>query len=636
MKLIIVYQVFTIIGRNIQSKGRKYMLSELVFRKSSHRKESNTLLNIEDWMIPHPDYVYDHQTIEEVAKIISTLDAEWIAVVDKYLQPAGIVTAKQLLNNILLKNEHRPISELFSETRFQLVSVEDSLLNIYTSPFNYYLVVNKHRQLVGTMTKGDILSGIAHYMSQLNQAEYTAQVLNVILESAYEGVAVVNEEGIVLEFNEAYSRFTGIAKEDAIGRHVKEVIDNTNLHHTVKTGLPERGVIQYIQGQAMIVHRIPIWKGDRVIGAIGMLIFEGVTEVYRIYERLQKNFIDIQQLPTSSNNKSNTSATHQQRKMITLDQIIGSSKSTSTTKHLAREVAKTDVPVLITGETGTGKELYAQSIHHLSPFSSGPFISVNCSAIPEHLFESEIFGYEDGAFTGARKGGKQGKIELAQNGTLFLDEIGEMPLHMQTKLLRVLQEKKFERVGGIQPYDVHTRIIAATNRDLNEMVEEGTFREDLYYRINVIELHIQPLRQRIEDIPQLLSHYLHDLCQKYDVPTKKVTPKAMSLFIHHQWKGNIRELINTVERLVILVKDKNIDAHHLLAYTSIGEDSQLSYSHDQKTSVVDQQHELSEQKEQELIIYTLNKAKGNKTKAAKMLGIHRTTLYQKLKKYEIS
>src|SRR5699024_6485173 len=345
-------------------------------------------------------------------------------------------------------------------------------------------------------------------------------------------------------------------------------IDNTNLHHTVKTGLPERGVIQYIQGQAMIVHRIPIWKGDRVIGAIGMLIFEGVTEVYRIYERLQKNFIDIQQLPTSSNNKSNTSATHQQRKMITLDQIIGSSKSTSTTKHLAREVAKTDVPVLITGETGTGKELYAQSIHHLSPFSSGPFISVNCSAIPEHLFESEMFGYEDGAFTGARKGGKQGKIELAQNGTLFLDEVGEMPLHMQTKLLRVLQEKKFERVGGIQPYDVHTRIIAATNRDLNEMVEEGTFREDLYYRINVIELHIQPLRQRIEDIPQLLSHYLHDLCQKYDVPTKKVTPKAMSLFIHHKWKGNIRELINTVERLVILVKDINIDAHHLLAYTS--------------------------------------------------------------------
>ncbi len=295
-----------------------------------------------------------------------------------------------------------------------------------------------------------------------------ADTLNVILESAYEGIAVVDAQGIVVQFSDAYSRFTGIKKEDALGRHVTEVIDNTNLHNTVKTGIPERGVLQTIQGNPMVVHRIPIWKDGKVAGAIGMLIFEGVSELYHIYEKLQNHALH-QQAEWARSSAKRTS-TNNGEKRVTIAQIIGESARMSEVKRLARRAARTSATVLITGESGTGKELFAKSIHYLSPFADGPLITVNCGAIPENLIESELFGYEEGAFTGARKGGKPGKVELANNGTLFLDEIGEMPLPMQTKLLRALQEKEAERVGGITKYDFNARIVAATNRNLEEMV----------------------------------------------------------------------------------------------------------------------------------------------------------------------
>lgn len=252
---------------------------------------------------------------------------------------------------------------------------------------------------------------------------------------------------------------------------------------------------------------------------------------------------------------------------------MGRSEALETVKRLARKAARTPSTVLITGESGTGKELLARAIHAASPFAEGPFVSVNCAAIPENLLEAELFGYEEGAFTGARKGGKPGKIELADGGTLFLDEIGDMPLAMQAKLLRVLEERRVERVGGVTSRPVRVRVIAATNRSLEEMVRKGAFRADLYYRLNIIRLHLPPLRERRTDIPLLLSHHLERVVRRYRLPAKSFTKEAVSILLAYHWPGNVRELVNTVEALVNLVDGPDIRPEDLLPHPFGGENA---------------------------------------------------------------
>ncbi|WP_051353200.1 sigma-54-dependent Fis family transcriptional regulator [Thalassobacillus devorans] len=587
------------------------------FIKENQEKEER--LKVVNWMEPKPSYLINDASLREAAKTMVSQQLECLPVVDQELKPVGMVTFRGVLEGFI---DDKAL--VWQENERVTTHLNESILNLISLPAKHFFVVDEQGKLVGRLSKNEILKGLAFY---INEIEHSADILNVILESAYEGVAVVDEQGIIQEFNDAYSRFTGISPENAIGRHVEEVIDNTKLPETLKTGMPERGVIQYIQGQAMIVHRIPIWKNNKVVGAIGILIFEGVTEVYRIYERLQENNRQIQDpQPVKSVPPKN-------KNIMTLDQIIGDSESTSDRKRLARKVAKTSATVLITGESGTGKEMYARGIHHLSPFSSGPFVSVNCGAIPEHLFESELFGYEEGAFTGARKGGKPGRFELSENGTLFLDEIGEMPVLMQAKLLRVLQEKRVGRVGGLHEYEINSRIIAATNRNLQKMVEAGDFREDLYYRLNIIEIPIPPLRDRTEDIPQLVSYYLNNLCKKYELPQKMLTSEAMALFMRYSWPGNIRELINTLEKLVVIVDQAIIDVHHLPA--NMIEKSMVKEQQNEPVTLMHQARNIGNEKEMELIRSVLRKTGGNKSQAAKQLGIHRTTLYQKIKKYQL-
>lgn len=603
------------------------MMKDLILSLDKPFAKEN-MLQVEKWMVPKPVSITTDKTIAEAAHLLDKLDIDFLPIVDEEVKPVGVVSSKNVLKSILHGNKDKSVSCCEQKETPFVVHANDSILDIYQLKSKYLFVTDNDRRLVGIMSKGEILKGISWYIKELIHTEHTAEVLNVILESAYEGIAVVDEDGIIREFNEAYSRFTGIDKKDAIGKYVQEVIDNTNLNNTVKTGLPERGAVQYIQGQAMIVHRIPIWKEDKVVGAIGMLIFEGITELYRIYERFLENTLENkpeqQPLPVSKG----------QGKRNTLDQIIGVSESTSATKRLARKIAKTKATILITGESGTGKEIYAQGIHHHSALSPGSFVSINCGAIPEHLFESELFGYEEGAFTGARKGGKPGKFELAQNGTLFLDEIGEMPLTMQTKLLRVLQEKEFERVGGTQKYDINTRIIAATNRNLKEMVKSGYFREDLFYRINVIELPIKPLRERKEDIASLVSHYLYTICTEYRQPVKSITLEAMAVFKNYPWYGNVRELVNTIEKIVVLVDGEIIDTQDLPdAMTGTNINSGNTWV--EEVTLNNRRKSFNDEREKEIIQAILKKTEGNKSKAARELGIHRTTLYQKLKKHNL-
>ncbi|AZU62271.1 sigma-54-dependent Fis family transcriptional regulator [Neobacillus mesonae] len=589
------------------------------------------VLQVKNWMTPSPYYVLEGELIREVAQKMEILRVDCLPMLDRYHQFLGMITIRKLLNSYVNGINGEQMASSILLRNITKISQNDSILQVYSLPFDHLPVVDDRGILVGVLTRRDILDGFSKYLYQLEQKQNSAEALEAILESAYEGIAVVDENGILQEFNEAYCRFIGIKREEAIGRHVTEVIENTQLHLTVKTGIPARGVLQTIHGEDMVVHRIPIWREGRVVGAIGMLIFEGVTEVYKIYEKLLENNHQKQ------SNKELLTLKQEKDSRLTLDQIIGTSEEISHVKRMARRAARTAATVLIMGESGTGKEMFAKSIHNLSPFSKGPFISVNCGAIPDNLFESELFGFDDGAFTGAKKGGKPGKFELANNGTIFLDEIGELPLIMQTKLLRVLQEKEVERVGGIKKYSINVRIIGATNRDLKEMVDKDQFREDLYYRLNIIQLVLPPLRERKKDIPILIAHYMKEICDRYQIKVKSLTQAAVTAFIDYSWRGNIRELVNTIERLVTLVDGQVIDLEHLPFPMKGPGAKKIEQRIPQivAPTLIQEAKMEGSRKEKEMILKALKNAGGNKSKAAEILGIHRTTLYQKLKRHEI-
>lgn len=294
-------------------------------------------------------------------------------------------------------------------------------------------------------------------------------------------------------------------------------------------------------------------------------------------------------------------------------------------------VAQSDASVLITGESGTGKELIAGATHYNSPRREAPFIKINCAAITETLLESELFGHEKGAFTGAQRK-KEGKFILANGGSIFLDEVSEMPLSMQVKLLRVIQEREITRVGGEEVLKVDVRIIAATNRDLKELILKGTFREDLYYRLNVVDLFIPPLRERKEDIPLIAQRFLQIFSEKNGKKMKGFTPKAMDKLINHDWPGNVRELINAIERGVVLSHSEFLDMEDFMAPTPLSDIEPPAPASSSETLIIDESLTL-EKAEKTIILKTLGTVNGNKSEAARRLGITRKTLHKKLKEY---
>ncbi|MCL6639594.1 MAG: sigma-54 dependent transcriptional regulator [Firmicutes bacterium] len=310
------------------------------------------------------------------------------------------------------------------------------------------------------------------------------------------------------------------------------------------------------------------------------------------------------------------------------DTMIGLSPGMQNVYKVIGRVANTNATVLIRGESGTGKELLAHALHMGSPRRSGPFIKVNCAAVPENLLESELFGYQEGAFTGAKKGGQIGKFEQANGGTIFLDEIGDMPLIMQAKLLRVLQEKEIERLGDNKPRQVDVRVVAATNSDLEEAIKEGRFRDDLYYRLNVVSLYLPPMRERIDDLRPLTAHFIDKFNREFGLSVCDLAPEVWELFCNYPWPGNVRELENIIERAFNLVEGPVISVANLPLYFQKYGKSKRLVAH--KTLPA-----LLEQVEKEAIQEALEATGGNKMQAAKALGISRAWLYKKMKQYGI-
>lgn len=355
-----------------------------------------------------------------------------------------------------------------------------------------------------------------------------------IFNSIHDGAAVTDDEGYIIYLNEPYGKLLNINPEDQIGKHCTDVFENTRMHIVAKTGRPEINRFQLIHGHNMVVQRIPIKKNGKIIAVYGQVMFRDVKDVAKLAKKLSLLESKVKQFEEELISLRST--------RYTFDSIVGVSKAITSLKREALKAAANSFPILITGESGTGKELFAQAIHHASPRRIYSFVHINCSAIPRELIESELFGYSKGAFTGASRSGKPGKFELANRGTILLDEIADMPLEMQPKLLRILEEKEFSRVGGISVIRSDFRLITATNQNLREMVSEKKFRMDLFYRLNVIHLHIPPLRERRDDIIPLAKHLLKKLTDETNLPEVLIDPEAEDVLKNHDWPGNVREI----------------------------------------------------------------------------------------------
>jgi transcriptional regulator with PAS, ATPase and Fis domain len=451
------------------------------------------------------------------------------------------------------------------------------------------------------------------------------EFLKTIIDYSTCGLQVVNKHGILVFINESFKELHGVREEDVIGRHVTDVVKNTRMHIVAQTGVPENDCYQVDnRGIPCVVSRIPIFENGECIGAVGLIRFQYIEEVEKLTDDVTRLHKRIHALREGKNISCDTE--------YNFENILGASDLSRQAKRAAMQAASTNATVLLRGESGVGKEVFAHSIHNYSRRRLGPFIRVNCSAIQETLIESELFGYEEGAFTGARKGGRKGRFEQADSGTIFLDEIGDMPLAAQAKLLRVIQEGEVDRLGSEKRNRVDVRIIAATNRNLEDKVRDGSFREDLFYRLNVIPIMIPPLRYIPEDIPWLAKSLWEKLSRRHGIYHKHLSNAAVVAMQMLPWKGNVREMQNVLERLMIMCKSDEISQNDLqnamlhgdICYELMGSDgdnSDITLSR------------LLDRTEQRAIGCAMSISKGNRSAAAKMLGISRTVFYRKLAKY---
>lgn len=471
-------------------------------------------------------------------------------------------------------------------------------------------------------------------------------LLEAIIDCTQDAISVSDAQGNVVLVNRAYAALTGLKPEEVIGKPATvDIAEGESMHlKVVKTRQPVYGIPMKVgpHKKEVLVNVAPIIVAGELKGSVGVI--HDVSEIRRLTRELDKVKRQLRYLHAK----------------YCFEDIIGESPLMQLAVAQAKKAAATSATVLLRGESGTGKELFAHAIHNASARKDGPFIRVNCAAIPDNLFESELFGYVDGAFTGAKKGGKRGLLEEAGGGTIFLDEIAEMSMAMQSKLLRALQEKEIIRVGDNKPVAIDVRVIAATNSNLERAVEEKKFREDLYYRLSVFPIFIPPLRRRKEDIARLARFFVEKYNHEYGRNVKEISLEALEVLLNYSWPGNVRELENVMARAMInmhytdtvitvahlppLEKETAVVSFHQQDRTedlSAPENSHLEDTQDLKKvasrtpSKNSKLLALVREKEKEIILNTLQQTGGNKTKAARQLGIPLRTLYYKLEQYGI-
>ncbi|NPV69709.1 MAG: sigma 54-interacting transcriptional regulator [Firmicutes bacterium] len=437
-----------------------------------------------------------------------------------------------------------------------------------------------------------------------------ANLLKTILDSISDGVLAADSSGNITLFNRAAESILGVKAVNVVGRKVSQSIPESWFHLSVESHRPDIGSVKKVGDKTIVLNRLPLVVDRRTIGAVAT--FQNATQLQRLEEIVRKKLAGGGLVPKYS-----------------FDDIVAMSGKMRETVSLAARFGATERTVLVVGETGTGKELFAHAMHRVSPCRFGPFVSINCAALPENLLESELFGYEEGAFTGARKGGKMGVFELAHGGTIFLDEIGSIPERLQMSLLRVLQEREVMRVGGERVVPVNVRVIAATNAKLEELVWADKFRADLYYRLNVLNLRIPPLRDREEDVFPLIQHFLRKyLASEANVHTV-LSNRALHLLTQYEWPGNVRQLENLVERLCTVYEGKPL--HESQVAKALDPEPTLETGILEIRRAIDSEDGVLGKAEKALIHRVLREVGGNRTEAARRLGISTTTLWRRLK-----
>ena len=451
------------------------------------------------------------------------------------------------------------------------------------------------------------------------------QRFRTIVENSKDGIISVNKSGYVNIFNSTAEKILKISGKDVIGKHIDNVLPQLELTDILDSGIGEMEVIKNIRENKMMVSNIPIKINGEVVDAISML--HDVNSIQRMEEKIRREIY-------------NTGLYAK----YTFDDILGVSKESKEAIRIGKEYAKVSSTILIEGETGTGKEVMAQSIHNYSNQAEGPFVAVNCAALPENLLESELFGYAPGSFTGADKKGKRGLFELAHRGTIFLDEICGLNPSIQGRLLRVLQEKQVMRIGDNKVIPIEVRVITATNRSLHNLVLERKFREDLFYRLNVLRIVIPPLRKRYEDIPYLIKHFIQYYSLKLGKPAITLSEEAMEYLSVYNWPGNVRELKNYVERLMVVSKHSKVELSDIKDKFFVIDNvknNPIEYQLDnqrihRKNNIKTEDYMTLYSSEKEAIINALEDNMGVINFTAKALGISRTTLWRKMKKYDLN
>jgi len=618
-----------------------------------------------------PDLMY-----EQVAEIVKTSPVGSAPVVDDYKQPVGVLVKLNMvlaalaresqaraqltsvfnaLHNgvitvdrkalIVMLNDSaasllgvhpdevvgRPIVEILPgfdcggvlRTGRHSVGIKYTLKNGASLLFNV-AAIEENGRIIGANAVFQDLTELERVGRELNVVKELQEILSTVIDTSYEGIVVVDTDGKIKFVNRVMVEFLGLRTEELIDGYIRDVIPDADTNLPPWRVSPGISDVKRIQGKYVVVSATPIFQeSNHPVGVIFRVFFSenklveelawklGSLERQVSYYKRQAPCYTERSVKASDKEKS-------------FDCLVTKNAGMLNLKEEAKQVARGTSSVLITGESGTGKGLFARAVHAAGPRASGPFVKVNCAAIPETLLESELFGYAPGAFTGALKSGKPGRFEMAKGGTIFLDEIGDLPVTLQGKLLQVLQDREFMRVGGTKSRKTDARVIAATNKDLKEALDKGAFRADLYYRLNVIDIFIPPLRDRKDDIPLLVEYFV----QKYNLilgaHVTGTSDEAMGCLLSYSWPGNVRELENAVERAVNYAWNGQIRPQHLPPSLA-------------RTPDVAPQHSLYRDRlssmDRDLLLEALHACDGNKSRAAKMLNLSRTSFYEKLAKY---
>ncbi|MBS4173406.1 sigma-54-dependent Fis family transcriptional regulator [Bacillus sp. FJAT-49736] len=482
-------------------------------------------------------------------------------------------------------------------------------------------MINDENEVIGAIAVFKDVSEVVSLAEEITNLKEIQTMLEAIIQSSDDAISVVDEHGRGILINPAYTRITGLSEEKVIGQPATaDISEGESMHFKVlQTRRPVRGVKMRVgpMKKEVIVNVAPIIVNGKLKGSVGVI--HDVTEIQSLTKELHIARQIIRTLEAK----------------YTFADIISHSEEMNISVEQAKLAAKTPVTILLRGESGTGKELFAHAIHNASDRRYNKFIRVNCAAISESLLESELFGYEEGAFSGAKRGGKKGLFEEANNGSIFLDEIGELSINTQAKLLRVLQENEIIRVGGTKPVPINVRVIAATHVNLEKAIGSGSFREDLYYRLSRMPIQIPPLRNRKKEIPFLCERLIQKINRDYGRNVEGVTPRALNVLMEYDWPGNVRELENILGRAIIFMdySETSIDVKHLNFLTQNKESSvsptHLEIHNKDLTSMV-------ENFERRVIKESLENNNGNKTATAKQLGISVRNLYYKLEKYNLA